>query len=262
VSFTAKDVMALRQKTGLGMMDCKNALTKNDGDPAAAEQWIREHLKGKMEKRTERSTAEGRIGIKIEGDQAVIIEVQTETDFTARNDAFLTMIKDVTDEAFTMPAGPITANDVITKWVDEIRISTGENANFARGDKVQGGYFGSYLHHDGKRAAIVQIEGSADDDLLKGICQHIVFHGPTSISEDDLPAENIEAVKKEAIQEAKDSGKPEQIAEKIAEGKARKYLEQNALLHQKYVHDETQAIKDILPDEVTITRFIRYTLGS
>lgn len=262
MSFTAKDVMALRKKTGLGMMDCKNALTETNGDPAAAEEWIREHLKGKMEKRTERSTAEGRIGVKIEGDQAVIVEVQTETDFTARNEAFLEMIRNVTDEAFTMPVGPVSANDAITKWIDDIRISTGENANFSRGDKIQGGHFGSYLHHDGKRAAIVQIEGDANDDLLKGICQHIVFHGPASISEDDLPAENIEAVKKEAIQEAKDAGKPEQIAEKIAEGKVRKYLEQNALLHQKYVHDETQAIKDILPGGVTITRFIRYTLGA
>ena len=83
VSFTAKDVMALRQKTGMGMMDCKKALGENDGDAAAAEQWLRERVKGKMEERTERTTGEGRIGIAVDGATAVIVEILTETDFTA-----------------------------------------------------------------------------------------------------------------------------------------------------------------------------------
>ncbi|UCD76176.1 MAG: translation elongation factor Ts [Phycisphaerales bacterium] len=261
VSFTAKDVAALRQKTGLGMMDCKKALTEVGGDISAAEEWLREHLKGKMEKRTERATAEGRIGIHIDNAQAVMVEVQTETDFTAKNDLFLKAVEDITNHAFGLPAGPVSATDEITKRVDDLRISTGENVNFARGEKLEGGAFGHYLHHDGKRAAIVQIEGTADADLLKGICQHIVFHDPAGVSEDDIPAAELDKVRAEAIKEAKESGKPEQIAEKIAEGKVRKHLEQSVLLYQKYVHDESQQVKAILPAGVTIKRFVRYTLG-
>ena len=261
VSFTAKDVAALRQKTGLGMMDCKKALSEVDGDLNAAEEWLREHLKGKMEKRTERATAEGRIGIHIDDAKAVMVEIQTETDFTAKNDLFLKAVQDITNFAFNLPAGPISATDEITRRVDDLRITTGENVNFARGDKLEGGAFGSYLHHDGKRAAIIQVEGQADADLLKGICQHIVFHDPAGVSEEDIPATELEKIRAEAIKEAQESGKPEQIAEKIAEGKVRKHLEQSVLLHQKYVHDETQPVKAILPAGVTIKRFVRYTLG-
>lgn len=262
MSFTAKDVATLRQQTGLGMMDCKKALNEVGGDLKAAEEWLREHLKGKMEKRTERATAEGRIGIHIDNAQAVMVAVQTETDFTAKNDLFLKAVEDITNAAFQMPAGPITANDEITKRVDDLRITTGENVNFARGEKLEGGSFGSYLHHDGKRAAIVQIEGDADAELLKGVCQHIVFHDPAGVSEEDVPADLLEKVREEAIQEAKDSGKNDEIATMIAEGKVRKHLEQNTLLHQKYVHDESKAVKEVLPSGVTIKRFVRYTLGA
>ena len=96
VSFTAKDVMALRQKTGLGMMECKKALAETNGDPAAAEELLRTRLKGKMAERTERATAEGRIGIAVDGANAVIVEIRTETDFTAKNDDFKAMVEAVT----------------------------------------------------------------------------------------------------------------------------------------------------------------------
>ncbi|MEM7229155.1 MAG: translation elongation factor Ts [Planctomycetota bacterium] len=261
-TFTAKDVMALRKKTGLGMLDCKKALTEAGGDPAAAEEWLREKLKGKMETRTERATGEGRIGIKIDGDQAVIIEVQTETDFTARNENFVNGVEQITALAMTMPDGEIAASDEMTKIVDDLRITTGENANYSRGLKMSGGSFGSYLHHDGKTAAVVQIDGgSVDAETLKGMCQHIVFHNPMGISEDDVPADKIAQIRANAIQEAKDTGKPEEIATKIAEGKVRKHLEENTLMHQKYVLDESKQIKELLPNGATIKSFIRFQLG-
>ncbi|MHC5004481.1 MAG: translation elongation factor Ts, partial [Planctomycetota bacterium] len=225
VSFTPKDVMTLRQKTGLGMMDCKKALTETGGDMNAAEEWLRERMKGKMEKRTERATAEGRIGIAIDGGKAVIVEIQTETDFTARNENFLSMVDDVTSAAMGLPAGPVQPTEAMSKRVEDLRITTGENVNFARGEKLEGGGFGMYLHHDGKRACLLQIDGQADADMLKGICQHIVFHDPTGIDEGDVPADQIQKIRTEALQEAKDTGKPDQIAEKIAEGKVRKFLE-------------------------------------
>jgi elongation factor Ts len=266
VSFTAKDVMALRQKTGLGMMDCKKALTECNGDTTAAEEWLRQNLKGKMAERTERATAEGRIGVAIDGGKAVIVEVRTETDFTAKNEDFRAVIEDVTRAAFAQPAGPVQADDQISKRIDDARIATKENVNFARGEKLEGGGFGSYIHHDGKRAALVQIDGTADNDLLTGICQHIVAHvpAPIGVTEQDVPAETMSKVRADAVQEAAESGKPPEIAEKIAEGKVRKFLQQNTLLDQMYVKDPTgkTSVKKMLPAGVTITRFIRYTVGA
>lgn len=264
-SFTAKDVMALREKTGLGMMDCKKALAENNGDMAAAEEWLRQKLKGKMESRTERATAQGRIGIRVDGPAAAIVEVLTETDFTARNEEFVAMVEDVAAQALTHKAGPIKPDAVITKRIDDLRIKTGENVNFARGEKLEGGAFGKYLHHDGKRAAVVQIEGAADDELLTGICQHIVAHVPTpvGVDEHDVDAAEIDRIRTEARQEAADSGKPAEIVEKIAEGKVRKFLEQNTLLNQMYVRDPSgkTPVKAVLPKGVTIKRFVRYTVG-
>lgn len=260
-SFTPKDVMTLRQKTGLGMMDCKAALAENNGDMQAAEEWLRAKRKGKMDTRTERTTGEGRIGVAISGDQAVIVEVRTETDFTAKNDGFVAMVEDVTKAAIKQPAGDVSPDDAMTKRIDDLRITTGENVNFARGEKLQGGTFGAYLHHDGKRAALIQVEGSLDEETLKGICQHIVFHDPLGIDESDVPAEKLQQIKADAIDEAKQTGKPEEIATKIAEGKVRKYLEDNTLLHQKYVLDESKTIKELLGG-AKIKRFIRYTLGA
>ncbi len=264
-SFTAKDVMALRAKTGLGMMDCKKALAENNGDMAAADQWLRQKLKGKMEGRTDRMTGQGRIGVRIDGGAAAIVEILTETDFTARNEEFVAMVEDIVGQVITRPAGTVGTDEAITSRIDDLRIKTGENVNFARGEKLEGGRFGKYLHHDGKRAAVVQIEGSADDDLLTGICQHIVAHVPTpvAIDENDVDTELIEKIRSEAKQEATDSGKPAEIVEKIAEGKVRKYLQVNTLVNQMYVKDPSgkTAVKSLLPDGVKITRFLRYTVG-
>lgn len=262
VSFSAKDVMTLRQKTGMGMMDCKKALTENNGDSKAAEEWLRERVKGKMETRTERTTGEGRIGIAIDGSNAVIVEVRTETDFTAKNEDFVKMVDDVTSEALRLPVGAVEPNDAMTKRIDDLRVTTRENVNLARGERLEGGSFGQYIHFDGKRACLVQVDGDAPEDLLKGICQHITFHDPMGIDESDVSDDDVQRIRDEAITDAKEAGKNEEIAQKIAEGKVRKHLEENTLIHQKYVLDESQKVKDILPSGVKIKRFIRYTLGS
>ena len=264
-NFSAKDVMALRQKTGLGMMDCKKALTACDGDMAAAEEWLRTKLKGKMEKRTERAAAEGRIAITVAGSSAAIVELRTETDFTARNEQFIGTVGEIAKTALTLPAGPIAANEQIDKLVDNLRITTGENASFARGEKIEGGAFGSYVHHNGQKAALMQIQGNAEDEILTGICMHIVAHvpTPTAVDEADVPAETIDQIKTEALQAAKESGKNDEIAAKIAEGKVRKHLQQTTLLNQMYVKDPSgkTSVKSILPEGVTIKRFVRYVVG-
>lgn len=261
MSFTAKDVMQLRQKTGLGMMDCKKALTENNGDAEAAEAWIREKKKGKMDTRTERTTGEGRIGVAYGDNCAVIVELQTETDFTAKNEAFSEMVAEVANFALASGDGNVSCSDDMTKVIDEIRITTGENTNFARGQHYSGGHFGHYIHHDGKRACLLQTDGEVDGEILKGICQHIVFHDPLGISAADIPADVIEKIKADAIQQAKDTGKNDEIAQKMADGKVRKHLEENTLLAQKFVLDESKTVTELLPEGTTVTAFIRYTLG-
>ena len=114
-TIAAKDVAALREKTGLGMMDCKKALQENGGDIDAAENWLREKRKGKMDTRTERTTGEGRIGIAIDGDKASIVEIQTETDFTAKTDAFVDATNAIATLALSQPAGDVTSDDAILR---------------------------------------------------------------------------------------------------------------------------------------------------
>lgn len=266
MSFTPKDVMALRERTGLGMMDCKAALTEAGGDMAKAEEILRAKLKGKMDTRTERIAAEGRIGIAVQGVDAAIVELRTETDFTARNSEFIAMVQDVANAALKQPAGEVKADAIITKRVDDVRIKSNENASFARGEHLNGGQFGTYLHHDGKRGALVQIEGGTmDQDLLNGIATHVVGYHPTpiGISAADVSSETVERIRAEAIAEAKEQGKPEQIAQKMAEGRVAKYLKENTLLDQPYVKDPSgkQMVKELLPKGATIKKFVRYVVG-
>lgn len=263
VSFSPKDVMKLRELTGLGMMDCKEALTVNGGDMKKAEEWLRAKLKGKMDTRTERTTAEGRLGVAIKGSDAAIVEVRSETDFTARNEEFLKLVDDIANAALKLPAGPVKPDAAITKRVDDVRIKTGENVNFARGERLQGGSFGSYIHHDGKKGAIVQVQGTVAPEVLKGICQHIVaiVPPPIGVDESDVAPETIGAIREAAMAEAKQGGKNDQIAAKIADGKVRKYLEENTLIHQPYVADDKKAVKELLPKDAKIVKFVRYAVG-
>jgi elongation factor Ts len=265
-NFSAKDVMTLRAKTGVGMMDCKKALAATGGDMTAAEEWLRQHMKGKIAARTEQATSQGLIGIAIDGARGAIVEIRTQTDFGARSPEYVAMVSGVAKLALKGPAGPVKVTADMTRLIDDVSMTTREAVKFARGEKLEGGAFGKYIHHDGKRAALIQVSATADDTLLTGICQHIVAHDPAPIgvSEADVPAATLDRVRREAQQEAAESGKPAEIAQKIAEGKVRKFLGENTLLDQVYVKDAAakSTIRQILPKGVTVKRFVRYTLGA
>ena len=260
----AKDVMALRQKTGLGMMDCKKALIEAGGDAAVAEEALREKLKGKMDTRADRAAGEGCITIVIDGDKAVILEMRAETDFTARNDSFRDMSATIAAAAIKGGDGDIELGDAERKLLDDVRITTGENLSMARGVKLSGGSFGSYLHHDSKLGVLLQFEGDVPEDVATGICQHVAAHVPTPIAVDQtgLPPELVALKMGEAKAEAENSGKPPEIAEKIAQGKIRKFYEEVTLLGQKFVRDETKQIKELLPAGTTLKAFVRYQVGA
>lgn len=259
----AKDAMTLRQRTGLGIMDCKKALADSDGDMKKAEELIKERLKGKMDTRTDRAAGEGRIEAFIDGARAAIVEVRSETDFTARNDDFKSMAQAVAKSAAQGQAGEVTANADMTKWIDDVRIKTGENISLGRGIAFSGGAFAVYVHHDGKTGALVQFAAAVPADIGKGVCQHIVAHvpAPRSVDESDMPADVVAEAKAAAVKEAQESGKPAQIAEKMAEGKVRKFFEENTLLHQNFVVDPSKKVKDLLPAGVKVLSFVRLRLG-
>ena len=259
----AKDVMALRQKTGLGMMDCKKALIEARGDAAAAEEALREKLKGKMDTRADRAAGEGCIVIAIDGDQGAIVEMRAETDFTARNDSFRDMANTIATSSLGGPDGELSLDEAQTKQLDDVRITTGENISMARGCKMSGGGFGKYIHHDSKLGVLLQFEGDLPEDVATGICQHIAAHMPTPMAVDEtgLPTELVSLKMAEAKAEAENSGKPAEIAEKIAQGKIRKFYEEVTLLGQKFVRDETKQIRDLLPEGTSLKAFLRYQVG-
>jgi elongation factor Ts len=267
-NISAKDVMALRQKTGLGMMDCKKALVESGGDMAAAEAALRAKLKGKMDERTDRAAGEGRISIETSDSGAAILEVRAETDFTARNDSFIEMADNAARDSIAQATGDgptdVVFTDDMKAALDEVRITTGENISFAKGIAFKGNSFGQYVHHDGKLGVLVQFEGEIPEDLATGICQHVAAHVPTPLAVDEhgLPSEIVEAKRAEATKEAMDLGKPEEIAAKIAEGKMRKFLEDNTLIGQKYVKLEKETVGQILPAGVKILNFVRMRVGS
>jgi elongation factor Ts len=263
----AKDVMNLRNKTGLPMMACKAALAEANGDVEKAEELLRKQLKGKMESRTDRAAGEGRVAIASTGEAAAIVEIRLETDFTAKSEKVVAGVKKIAEAALSEHAGAVSANAAMQAVVDDIRISTGENASFARGHKLiqdpGTGAFGQYVHHDGKTGVLVQAEGSISDETLRQICMHITaaVPRPLGISANDIPANVVEKERKFRIEQAVESGKPQQIAEKMVEGGMRKFFEEVALLEQPFIMNPEKKIKDIVGPKATIIAFLRWQVG-
>jgi elongation factor Ts len=267
---SAKDVMNLRNRTGLPMMDCKEALTQTGGDVDAAEDWLRKKLKGKMDKRTERAAGEGRIAIATDEQHATaaIVEVRAETDFTAKNERFIAAAKKIAQFALQAPgAGSIQPTPDMTALVDDLRITTGENCAIARIHKLVGetgtSAFGSYIHHDGKTGVLIQASGSVSDETLREIGMHITASPtrPLGVSADQIPAAAVERERRFRLEQAMESGKPQEIAEKIVEGGMRKFYEEVALLEQPFIKDETRKVKDIVGTAATIEAFFRWAVG-
>lgn len=263
MEISAATVMKLRNDTGLSMMECKKALVEVGGDFEKAKDHLRKALKGKMDSRTDRAAGAGRVAVAIGAGKAAIIEVRAETDFTAMNEKFGDVCNRVAEEALKLPAGAITATPTMTSIIDEIRISSNENCSFARGVVFEGGVFGAYVHFDNKSAALIKAEGAVSADLLKEIGMHIVANPdrPLGVTTAEIPAELIEKERKFRVEQAIESGKPAQIAEKMAEGKLRKFFEEVTLLGQPYVRDDKQQVGQVVPKGVKLVKFVRVRLG-
>ncbi len=267
MSISAKDVMTLRQKTGLGMMDCKQALTETNGDMDAAIELLRTRLKGKMDARTDRAAAQGLLSVKVAPDASAvaIIEINTETDFTARNDATRAAAAKIAEIAFAAPAGQVAATAEITALIDELRITTGENISYRRGLKVAAPYVAAYLHHDEQKAAVVAFSGPVEKDAALGVAQHVLAHVPTPLAPDEsgIAPDLLTRARSDAEAEAAESGKPANIIEKMVEGKVRKFIAENTLVNQIYVKDPEgkKTVGSILPSGVKVLAFDRWLVG-
>lgn len=272
MAITAKDVMDLRNKTGLGMMECKQALAEAGGNMDEAVDILRKKGLAKMDTRADRSSADGRIACAVAGDQskAAIVEVNSETDFTAGTDAFKAMIQRIANEALKQPAGQAAKTQAMQDAIDEVRLVTKENVQFNRGWVLGGGAgskVGHYVHFTGKVGVLVELMVSpgatVPDELLSDLCMHVTAATPTPLAVTDagVPKEVLDKERQIAKAQAMEQGKPEQIAEKMVEGKIRKFLDDCVLLRQLFIKDDKKRIADLLPKGVTIEAFIRYQVG-
>jgi elongation factor Ts len=269
---TAKDVNALRQLTGMGMMECKKALTDAAGVVDDAVDLLRERAGGKMDTR-EAEAGEGAIAVAQDtsggGNAIAMVKVMTETDFSARNEDFLQKLQQIADEAVKLETtGKIEPNDAMKSLIEDLRLTIKENIAFGDGVRITADHVASYVHTNRKSAAVVAATGDIDDDLLRGLCMHVtaavppVCPAPLAIDEAGLPDDAKEAAKKLFVEEAAATGKPPQIAEKIAGGKMNKWVSDHTLLGQTYIKemDAKKPIKDYLPAGATLTEFVRFAI--
>ncbi len=260
--------MNLRNKTGLAMMECKKALQEANGNVDEAETLLRKKLKGKMETKSDRVAGEGRVEVAVsdDGAQAALVKVKAETDFTAKNEKFVDAVKKIAQLALNADAGDVSPTDEMKEIIDELRISTGENISIDAIEKLVGEpgktQYGFYVHHDGKTGSLIEAQGDVDGEVLRQLAMHVTaaVPRPLGLTSDDIPSDLVEKERKFRIDQAVESGKPQQIAEKMVEGGMKKFFSEVALLEQPFVMDPSKAIRDLIGD-AELSNFRRWQVG-
>ncbi len=285
-TITAKDVQELRQRTGAGMMDCKKALEESGGDVDAAVESLRKRGIAKAEKRADRSTSEGLIGAEVRGTVGVLVELNCETDFVARNDDFGAVLSTLVEQMFTSGAADTTAFLASTlngQSVDEyVKLTAGKTGEavqvrrVARVDAGATGQVGVYRHHNGKLAALVSITAASAEvagnastaEVAKFVAEHVAAAAPLAVDRTGVPADKLESERRIAEEQARQTGKPEAMIEKIATGKIEAYLKDVTLMPQPWVRDGGKSIGDLVTEhgkaaggDLTVAGFVRFQLG-
>lgn len=251
--FKASDVKELREKTGAGMLDCKKALEENNGDMEKAIDWLREKGIAKAAKKESRIAAEGLCQIKVDGNTAVILEVNSETDFVAKNEEFTNFVdyladqilaNDVTtvEDVLAINDGGETINDKLVALVAKI----GEKISFRRFEKVtkeDDSNFGTYKHMGGKIGVIVVVKG-ANEEVAKDVAMQACAMNPTGLNRDSIPAEVVEREAKIIKEQVMAEGKPEDIAEKMVTGRLNKFYKEVCLVEQAFIKDSGMSVAD------------------
>jgi elongation factor Ts len=283
MSISASMVRELREKTNAGMLDCKKALEESKGDFEAAVEWLRKKGLASAAKKSDRLASEGLISSFVSDKTAVLVEVNSETDFVAKNEEFKALVKDLATHISAMSSAP-ASNDVVTASTFKTGASVaetiktaiakiGENLVFRRFVRFDStGLLHSYIHGDGKIGVIIELSTAKNDDTTKtfanDVCLHIAAMNPIALSIEQVPAEIVS--KEKEILKAKnlEQGKKADMVDKIVEGQIRKFLAESVLLEQAFVKNPDQKIKDYLTEagkkageSFTIKRFVRFELG-
>jgi len=269
VSISAAEVKALRERTGAGMMECKKALVETNGDIEAAIEAMRKSGLAKADKKAGRTAAEGRVALAVEGNAAVLVEVNCETDFVAGGDDFAAFADGVAQ--VTLKEGPKDVEALSALELDdgetidtrrrELIAKIGENINVRRFERVNSeGTLGRYVH--GVRIGVlVDLEGG-DDELAKDVAMHIAASNPVCVGPEDVPAEVLDKEREIHRAQAEQSGKPADIVEKMIEGRLRKYVNEIALTGQPFVKNPDQSVGALLKEHgARVLRFVRFEVG-
>ena len=269
---TASLVKELRERTGAGMMDCKKALTQTDGDIDAAIDYLRENGIAKAAKKADRIAAEGLSYIEVKGNKAVILEINSETDFVAKNEKFVALVKNVAEailaaepatleEALQVEAQGGTVEAVINEGIATI----GEKLSLRRFEvvtKSDADAFGAYSHMGGRIGVLTLVEGSTDEEAAKDVAMHIAALAPKYLDESQVPADVLEHEKKVLTEQALNEGKPANIVEKMIVGRINKFLEEITVVNQKFVKDDSFTVEKFLESKGgKLAKFVRYEVG-
>ncbi|KFB10191.1 translation elongation factor Ts [Nitratireductor basaltis] len=287
MSISAAQVKELREMTGAGMMDCKTALAETGGDLEAAVDWLRKKGISKADKKAGRTAAEGLIGVAADDNSAVVVEINSETDFVARNDAFQELVKNVAQVALSTdgsvdavaaadyPASGKSVSDTIKDAIATI----GENMSLRRSAKlsVEKGAVASYIHNAaadglGKIGVLVAIETEGNADAARAFGRQVAMHvaaiNPLALSEAEVDPAAVAREKEIFSDQARQSGKPENIIEKMVEGRMRKFFEEVVLMKQAFVVNPDQTVEQALAEAekeigapAKIVSFVRFALG-
>jgi len=263
-AITASMVKDLRERTGLGMMDCKKALVEAEGDTELAIDNLRKSSGLKAAKKAGRTAADGTIGLKVEGNVGLIVEVNSETDFAAKDDNFKNFVSIVTDTLFETKSADVQAmmDGGMEKTREELVQKIGENISVRRAAVLEGNVT-SYLHGTGKIGVLVVINGG-DEELCKDVAMHIAAADPQPmyVNTQDVPEELIAKEREIYVAQAAESGKPPEIVEKMVEGRVRKFLGEISLVEQPFVKDPDTRIGALLKkSDATVEAFVRYQVG-
>jgi elongation factor Ts len=275
MAITAADVSKLRKMTGAGMMDCKNALSEADGDFDKAVESIRKKGMAVASKRADREASEGAVLSKVTGDakKGALVVLNCETDFVAKNDSFVALTQTILDlgiekgaknldELKNLELDGVPVKDVITEQIGVI----GEKLDLAAFEVVEAEKVVAYIHPGNKLATVVGFnQANVDDQLGKNVAMQVAAMAPVSVDRDSVPQDVIEKELEIGKDMARNEGKPEEMLEKIAQGRLGKFLKESTLLEQAFVKDNKMSIRQYLKSAdkgLTVTEFQRYSLNN
>lgn len=273
MAITAQMVKELREKTGAGMMDCKKALTETNGDMEKAIDFLREKGIAKAAKKGDRIAAEGLTSIVTKGNEAVILEVNSETDFVAKNEGFQVLVKELAAHLLSNKPASVEAaleqtmesGTQVAEHINAAIAKIGEKLTLRRFQvvsKTDADAFGAYLHMGGRIGVLTVLEGSTDEAAAKDVAMHIAAIKPLYISRDEVTPEEIEREREVLTQQALNEGKPEKIVAKMVEGRLGKYFEDICVLDQSFVKNPDQKVGQfIAATGGKLTSFVRYEVG-